>query len=69
MTRATAPNPGYSTWWKLTPAGAKVVRRWLDAGLKIEHFMQDWTGQYQLMPQSGVGLDREGLAIIEENLP
>ena len=32
MEVATAHNPGYLTWWKLTPLGAAVVTCWLGLG-------------------------------------
>lgn len=33
MVVATDPNPGYTTWWKLTSAGAEIVQNWIDDGL------------------------------------
>jgi len=30
MTYATAPNPRYVTWWRLTPKGAKIIQEWID---------------------------------------
>ena len=32
MEIATSSNPGYSTWWRLTPKGAALVQTWLDRG-------------------------------------
>jgi len=32
MVVATSPNPRHSTWWKLTPLGAAIVRQWLRKG-------------------------------------
>ncbi len=32
MIYATSPNPGYTTWWRLTEKGAKIVQGWLDTG-------------------------------------
>lgn len=32
MEIATKPNPGYATWWRLTPKGAKIVKHWLGQG-------------------------------------
>ena len=32
MTYATKPNPGYTTWWRLTDKGATYVQAWLDEG-------------------------------------
>ncbi len=40
MKIATSPNPGYSTWWKLTELGAKIVQSWIDLDytyVKIEN--------------------------------
>ena len=37
MDYAVEPNPGYSTWWKLTDKGAVVVQSWLDAGYSYEN--------------------------------
>jgi hypothetical protein len=37
MTYATEPNPGYSTWFRLTEAGAAIVGKWLDAGFTHRH--------------------------------
>ena len=41
MTYATSPNPGYTTWWKLTPKGAEIVQKWLDAGMNFQQIEQD----------------------------
>ena len=32
MTVATSPNPGYTTWWRLTERGASIVLAWLITG-------------------------------------
>ena len=32
MQIATTPNPHFDTWWKLTPAGSKIVQFWLASG-------------------------------------
>lgn len=36
MTVATKLNPGHDIWWKLTPAGAKIVLAWIEAGYDFE---------------------------------
>jgi hypothetical protein len=36
MTYATTPNPGFMTWFKLTPLGAQYVQAWLDQGYTYE---------------------------------
>lgn len=69
MTVATEPNPGYRTWWKLTPQGAAIAMSWIARGLRLEHFRTGLTGQYMLAEQNGVALDDQGLAILREALP
>lgn len=64
MVCATSLNPGHSTWWRLTDKGAAVVRRWIDGGLRAEHFRTDWTGGYSLVEQPGVSLSPEGVAAV-----
>ena len=64
MEVATRPNPGYSTWWRLTDAGAAIVQRWLDSGLCREHFVMSWTGAYALVQQGGLTLTVAGHDII-----
>lgn len=68
MTIATKPNPGYMTWWKLTSKGAAIVRRWLNDGLKKEHFSNDFTGDYSLAPQYGVSLSVTGIKIVNQSV-
>ncbi len=48
MNYATMPNPGYATWWRLTNAGAAIVRGWLSLyecavldGLEMDHHESD----------------------------
>jgi len=42
MTVATSPNPRYSTWWRLTEKGAKVVQHWIDSGYGNENVENGW---------------------------
>ena len=37
MTYATSPNPGHTTWWRLTDLGAAIVTVWLDQGYSYLH--------------------------------
>ncbi len=48
MECATQLNPGHSTWWRLTDAGAVIVRGWLSLyecavldGLELDHHESD----------------------------
>lgn len=42
MTYATLPNPGYSTWWKLTDKGCKIVLAILNRGYDYENVENGW---------------------------
>jgi len=50
MTYATSPNPGYSTWWRLTDKGAKIVQVFLDNGYNyqnVENGFDNWSVEYK----------------------
>lgn len=42
MVCATSPNPGYSTWWRLTEKGARIVQAWLEAGYDYANVEAGW---------------------------
>ncbi len=65
MEHATRPNPGYSTWWRLTDAGVAIVQGWLDVGLDATHFLKRSCSDYMLVQQRGISLTDEGERIVQ----
>lgn len=59
MTYATSPNPGYTTWWRLTEKGAKIVQALLDKGythMNVEAGYNYWQAGRAYKPQEYSGV-------------
>ena len=53
MEYATNPNPGYMTWWKLTPLGAGIVAAWIGSGYDYNKIEYGDTPRYPIHPRQG----------------